>query len=54
MGNNIYRVNLSQAWSLSYSDMEFLSSLPLSVRLEAAVQLKFICLTVCVGFCRKV
>ncbi|WNZ54048.1 DUF4158 domain-containing protein (plasmid) [Microbulbifer sp. MKSA007] len=45
MGNNIHQVNLSQAWSLSYSDMEFLSSLSLSVRLEAAVQLKFICLT---------
>ncbi len=44
MSNSIHRADLSQAWSLSYADIEFLSGLPVSMRLEAAVQLKFICL----------
>ncbi|WP_057461166.1 DUF4158 domain-containing protein [Pseudovibrio sp. POLY-S9] len=42
---NINEASLSQSWSLSYSDTAFLSDLPVSVRLEAAAQLKFVCLT---------
>ena len=35
--------NFSRIWGLSFEELSFLLNFPTSIRLEAAVQLKFLC-----------